>query len=192
MRVVVLFVGGFGLTACFALDGSEYVRVRVPVGQSADCEVSVTQPANYTPAPPDPCVATAPDIATCTPVAFVRAHEILTGPDCYLDNKVTNGEVGRVMQCAGSSSGAAIAVFERATFVGKLTGGYLDVCKSTTYDIPEGDRCTWRTEQRLSGALSDGTLAFSYSEGPVAGRKCTLACQARAAVDVLNAATPAE
>jgi hypothetical protein len=155
---------------------SEWVRVRVPVYRGP-AQVSIVgqraQPVST--ASTDLCERPAPDISSCHPVAYVRAGALEREPNCYLDNKVKTGSVGRLMECP---SGTALVVFDGATFVGESSGGYINVCASTTYDFPEGDRCTWRTEQRISGALEQG-LSYAYNEAPVAGRACTLACRAR-------------
>jgi len=153
-------------------EGSEYVPVTVAVYRAPTLE---TAP----PAPPGVCDRGAPDIATCTPVATVRVRGLALDPRCYYDNKVTNGEVGRVMQCPSGT----MVVFERAAFVGGA-GGWVDACTASTYDFPQGDRCTWRTEQRIEGSLS-GSLTYSYVESPVAGHDCTLACRATASLDVM-------
>lgn len=165
--------------ACFPVDETELVRVRVPV-YSGPAEVSVVQQSQRTTT--DACERPAPDITDCTPVAYVRASAVERESNCFYDNKVTSGEIGRVMQCP---SNAALIVFDKATFVGESINGYVNVCKSTTYDFPQGDDCTWRTEQRISGALDRG-LAYSYTEAPVAGRACTLACRARADISFLR------
>jgi hypothetical protein len=153
---------------------SEWVRVRVPVYRGP-ASVSIIAQAPSAPASVDPCERAAPDISSCHPVAYVRASTLEREPNCYLDNKVNTGSVGRLMECPNST---ALVVFDGATFVGESNGGYINVCASTTYDFPEGDRCTWRTEQRISGALGQG-LSYAYNEAPVAGRACTLACRAR-------------
>ena len=177
MRFALLFALCAG---CFCdPPRSEWVRVRVPVyrgpaqvsviGQSAPIE------AQTAPTSVDPCERPAPDITTCHAVAYVRASRLEREPNCYLDNKVQTGSVGRLMACPNST---ALVVFDGATFVGESNGGYINVCTSTTYDFPEGDRCTWRTEQRISGSLDQG-LSYAYNEAPVAGGACTLACRAR-------------
>lgn len=167
---------------------SEWVRVRVPVYRGP-AQVSViagsgpvAQPPPVAPASMDPCERPAPDISSCHPVAYVRASTLEREPNCYLDNKVTTGSVGRLMECPNST---ALVVFDGATFVGESNGGYINVCASTTYDFPEGDRCTWRTEQRISGALESG-LSYAYNEAPVAGRACTLACRARTELGIVR------
>jgi hypothetical protein len=165
--------------ACFPMDETELVRVRVPV-YTGPAEVNVLPQSQR--ASTDPCDRAAPDISTCTPVGYVRASVLERESNCYYDNKVSTGEVGRLMQCP---SNAALIVFDTATFVGESINGYVNVCKSTTYDFPQGDDCTWRTEQRISGALDHG-LAYAYSEAPVAGRACTLACRARADVGLVH------
>ncbi len=86
------------------------------------------------------------------------------------------------MQCPDET---ALVVFDRATFVGETVNGYVNVCKTSTYDFPQGDDCTWRTEQRISGTLDRG-LSYAYAEAPVAGRACTLACRARADVSLVR------
>ena len=96
------------------------------------------------------------------------------------DTKIRNGEIGRLMQCPGGH----LVVFDRGMFVGLSSGEYVNACASSTYDFPQGDDCTWRTEQRIAGSTS-GPLAYSYSESPVAGRDCTLSCRAHATLDVL-------
>lgn len=173
MRSVVL--AALALTGCFCDSPSrgEWVRVRVPV-YTGPAEVSVVGQAR-TPATHDPCDKPTPDISTCHPVAYVRASALESEPNCYYDTKVKSGEVGRILECPDNS---ALVVFDGATFVGETSGGYINACKTTTYDFPEGDRCTWRTEQRIEGSLERG-LAYAYSESPVAGHACTLACRAR-------------
>jgi len=123
----------------------------------------------------------APDIASCVPVADVRVGDVLPGERCYLDTKVHASQTGRVMQCPAAG---AMIVFDGALFVGVMTNGYVDVCKTSTYDLAGGDDCTWRTEQRIHGSLS-GAMGYSYSESPVVGRACTLACRATATIETL-------
>ena len=179
MRFAVLFT--LVCAGCFCdPPRSEWVRVRVPVYRGPAQVIVVqgqAQPVQQaaTPASVDPCERPAPDISSCHPVAYVRASTLEREPNCYLDNKVKTGSVGRLMECPNAT---ALVVFDGATFVGESSGGYINVCASTTYDFPEGDRCTWRTEQRISGALEQG-LSYAYNESPVAGRACTLACRAR-------------
>ena len=202
---------GFAFAACascFPYDASsEFVPVTVRV-YNGEAEAVA---ARARPSVADPCDATPPDVATCTPVATVRVRDLERDPNCYYDTKVTNGEVGRVMQCGARS----IVVFETATFVGapSTPSGFVDACTSSTYDFPQGDECTWRTEQRIVGSL-DGPLTFSYAESPIAwsaasgrdgawsaaarregavsvggdgaGRACTLACRQHAALDVVR------
>ncbi len=179
--------------ACIPVARDEFVPVRVPVcteqpavavalqSQRVDAPVAMgAAPTNS-----DPCDVPQSSISECSGVAHVRVGDILTQPHCYLDTKVRSGEVGRLMQCP---SGMMI-VFENATFVGHTAEGYVNVCKSTTYDFPAkedgGDDCTWRTEQRITGSLS-GALSFSYSEGPVAGGSCNLACRAQSTIEVIR------
>jgi hypothetical protein len=201
MRSVVvaraLFVSCLGAAgACLPIERDEFVPVRVPVCHDPGSAFVVQpQPGVATAvmgeAPPvatgaaaDPCDVAPPPIATCTPVAYVRVGELPSRPECFLDTQVSSGEVGRVMKCPSSW----MVVFAHAAFVGQGGDDYVDVCKSTTYDFPQGDDCTWRTEQRLQGSLSPSSsgLSFSYNEAPVAGRDCTLACRIHADVDVLH------
>ena len=184
MRFALLFTLCAG---CFCEPPrSEWVRVRVPVYRGpAEVHVIAQNAPNSertAPASVDPCERPAPDISSCRPVAYVRASTLEREPNCYLDNKVKTGSVGRLMECPGST---ALVVFDGATFVGESSGGYINVCASTTYDFPEGDRCTWRTEQRISGALESG-LSYAYNEAPVAGRSCTLACRARTELGIVR------
>ncbi len=178
--------------ACFPAARDEFVPVRVPVCTEQPSFVvsgSASDTLALTPSAPgeaDPCDVAASSISECSGVGHVRVGDILTQPHCYLDTKVRSGEVGRLMQCP---SGMMI-VFENATFVGHNgADGYVNVCKSTTYDFPAkrdgGDDCTWRTEQRITGSLS-GALTFAYSEGPVAGEACSLACRARSTLEVIR------
>jgi hypothetical protein len=181
-------------TSCFPWDeSSEYVRVTVPVYEgpahvTVTPRESVAPGARVYPSSADPCDAPAPDIATCTPIGTVRLHDLDQDPRCYYDTKVTDGEIGGVLQCP---NGRALAVFDHAIFAGEAQGGYLDVCQTTTYDFPQGDDCRWRTEQRIHGTLS-GPMSFSYVESPVGwpadgdGRACTLACRAHATLDVVR------
>ncbi len=170
------------LVACLPMDQEgELVRVRVPV-YTGPAEVSV-RPQQPRLSGSDPCERAAPDISACTAVAYVRSSALVTQPNCFLDAKVRGDQVGRVMQCPNDT---ALVVFDGATFVGESVNGYVNVCKTTTYDFPQGDDCTWRTEQRISGTLDRG-LSYAYAEAPVAGRACTLACRARADVSLVRA-----
>ena len=176
--------------ACFDAEHEEFIPVRVPVcgepaaevataGAAAPAAVAVTIGPSATPG--DPCDTPPPSITTCTGVGYVRVGPIQSEPNCYLDTKIRAGEVGRLMQCPSG----AMVVFEGATFVGDSADGYVNVCQSTTYDFPQGDDCTWRTEQRIQGSIS-GALSFSYVEGPVAGASCTLACRAHAPLEIIR------
>jgi len=174
------------------------VRVRVYDGEGAVSTIARTPSADPSlgiravPPSADPCDAARPDIAGCTPVASVRVRDLEREPNCYYDTKVTEGEVGRLMQCPGGQ----MIVFERATFAGPNANGFVNTCTTSTYDLPQGDACTWRTEQRIFGELrrpafggsaegpTSGPLTFSYVESPVAGRDCTLACRQHAVLDV--------
>ncbi len=191
LRMRLLGAVGFAVAcaACFPYDASsEFVPVTVRVYNG---EAETTVAARPRPSA-DPCDATPPDLATCTPVATVRVRDLEREPNCYYDTKVTNGEIGRVMQCGAR----AIVVFETATFVGapSTPSGFVDACASSTYDFAEGDDCTWRTEQRIVGSLQR-PLAFSYAESPVSwsaaagreasGRACTLACRQHGTLDVM-------
>jgi hypothetical protein len=167
---------------CCLEEQTELVAVRVPVWRENATTLEVRQQQQVA-SSVDPCDQPAPDIASCAPVAYVRAGSVMTQPRCYLDTKVNSGDIGRVMQCPSEQ---VIVAFEHATFVGQSSNGYLNVCKTTTYDFPEGDNCTWRTEQRIVGQLQSRELTFSYTEGPVAGRACTLACRAQATVGVIS------
>ncbi len=130
----------------------------------------------------DPCDMREPNIATCSPVATVRAGEILGDARCFYDTRVQEDDVGRVLKCGASR---AMIVFEHARFTGTFAKGALNVCATTTYDFASGDRCTWRSEQRIHGSLACG-LGYSYSESPVAGESCTLACQARGVLTAID------
>lgn len=162
--------------ACCPWEGAGYewvpVRVRVYNGEGAVSAIARAPSA-------DPCDAPPPDIAGCTPVASVRVRDLEREPNCYYDTKVTEGEIGRLMQCPGGQ----MIVFERATFAGPSANGFVNACTTSTYDLPQGDACTWRTEQRVQGPAS-GPLTFSYVESPVAGRDCTLACRQHAVLDI--------
>ena len=177
MKYVVMAAGVLACVGCF--DAEEFAPVSVPVYDH--CSTAELRSADVRAT--DPCGSPAPDISTCTPIATVRTSNILTQPSCYLDTTFHAGESGRVLQCAG---GRAVVVFEKAIFSGDLAGGDRHSCKTTSYDFPQGDSCTWRTEQRISGSMQNGVLAFSYAESPVAGRDCTLACSARASLDLLS------
>lgn len=174
-------------TACFDAGYDEFVPVRVPVYTGPGTAVAVpgvaapSHDVEPSETHQDPCDAPPPSITTCTAVAYVRMGPVTSDPNCYIDTKVHDGEVGRLMQCPSGT----IVVFEDATFVGDSADGYVNVCKSTTYDFPQGDECTWRTEQRIQGSLS-GDLTFSYVEGPVAGGSCTLACRAHSTLEVIR------
>jgi hypothetical protein len=165
---------------CCLGEETELVAVRVPVWHPSS---GGTETMEVPQAPPslDPCDQPAPNIASCSPVAYVRAGAITTQPRCYLDTKIKAGDLGRVMQCPSGT----MVVFDGATFVGTSTNGYINACQTTTYDFPQGDSCTWRTEQRIVGTLS-GPLTFSYTEGPVAGSECTLSCRAHASLDLVS------
>jgi hypothetical protein len=176
----------FVAACCPWYEGSEYVPVRVAV-YSGPAEATIT---GGPPAAPSPCDRATPDISTCTPVATVRVRGLSLDPRCFYDNKVSDGEIGRVMQCPGET----MVVFEHARFVGEgLPGsglrpdgvGFVDACAATTYDFPQGDNCTWRTEQRIEGPLS-GPMTYSYTEAPVGGADCTLACRTTASLDVVG------
>jgi hypothetical protein len=170
------------LVVCGACcEESDFVPVTVPVYSGAAMgDVRYMTPAVRS---TDPCDQPPAEIANCTPLATVRASGIATQPSCYLDTTFRAGDVGRVMSCPGSK---ALVVFEKAVFSGDLVNGYLHVCKTTSYDFPQGDACTWRTEQRVSGPTSGTPLSFSYTESPVAGHDCTLACTAKASLDLLS------
>ncbi|HSQ62176.1 MAG TPA: hypothetical protein VLM85_03140 [Polyangiaceae bacterium] len=185
IATLVLACGG-----CFDAEHEEFIPVRVPVCSEAVAEVTtggaaapstgdVTNGPSATPG--DPCDTPPPTITTCTGVGYVRVGPIRTEPNCYLDVRIRAGEVGRLMLCPSG----VMVVFEGATFVGDSADGYVNVCQSTTYDFPQGDDCTWRTEQRIQGSLS-GPLSFSYVEGPVAGASCTLACRAHAPLEIIR------
>lgn len=158
------------ITGCCAPQ-DEYVPVVVPVARGGELEV-VSDEATV--AGRDPCDMREPKIETCSPVATVRAGEILGDSRCFYDTKVHEDDIGRVLVCGDSR---ALVVFDHARFAGTWAKGALNVCKTTTYDFAGGDRCTWRTEQRIHGSLACG-LGYSYSESPIAGGACTLACRA--------------
>lgn len=168
----LVFVAG-----CFPwANGDDYVPVTVAV-YPGGAEVAAPRP----PPASGACDEPTPDISTCSPVATVRVRGLVLDPRCFYDNRVSDGEVGRVMQCPNE----AMIVFERASFVGEASAGYVDACTTSAYDFPQGDDCTWRTEQRIEGPAS-GPLSYTYTEAPVAGRACTLACRTTATLDVVE------
>ncbi len=150
-----------------------HVRSRAARGDDEPVDVGVRDVPPPADPSTDPCDMPAPDISSCVPVAYVRASEVMVDDErCYLDAKVHAAEVGRVMQCGG---GSAMVVFDDAAFVGVSSNGYVNVWKTTTYELPHTDNCTWRTEQRIHGTLPN--LGYSYTESPVTGRACTLSCR---------------
>lgn len=189
LAILVVAVCG----ACIPVARDEFIPVRVPVcteqpsvvGMMSTQTMPVAVSAPPTTSTSDPCDAAPSSISLCSGIAHVRVGDILTQPHCYLDTKVRSGEVGRLMQCPSG----VVVVFENAIFAGDVADGYINTCKSTTYDFPErengGDDCTWRTEQRIVGSINDG-LSFSYTEGPVAGASCSLACRAHSTLEVIR------
>ena len=152
------------LTGC-CMSQDEFVPVLVPVAHPGELRARTPRLARVIRDMREP------DIQTCTPVATVRAGEILGDARCFYDTRVQHDDVGRVLVCPGSH---AMVVFDHARFAGTWTNGALNVCAVTTYDMPEGDRCT--------GAPSSASTARSRAarllvpEAPVAGQSCALAC----------------
>jgi len=182
MRIAVL--------ACLMLAAceDEYVPVVVPVARVGGAIVSTSERDDAIVASIDPCDMHEPNIERCTPIATVRAGAVLGDGRCFYDTKVQKDDVGRILSCPNHR---ALVVFDRARdaggarFVGTYSRGALNVCATSTYDFPQGDGCTWHTEQRITGSLACG-FGYSYSESPVAGKSCTLACSARGKLAALD------
>jgi hypothetical protein len=119
-----------------------------------------------------------PDAGPCA--ATLVAAAVTATPGCWVDEKVANQTTSLTYACAG---GAAVAPFD-VDFVGSVsTDGRVDL--GATSDFEWDDGCRWRSEQRIVGALSAGTLDYSYTEKPIAGEGCASAhCTASAQVAV--------
>lgn len=120
---------------------------------------------------------------------------IQTQAGCQLDERLTTGPGRLSFPCSGD--GPVEAVFNEHRFEGSVTGGSVALTLLTELDWQDG--CHWQTRQTIRGSLralgaSAGAsatekaatpkLVWSYTEGPVSGSNCYLACKAKADITV--------
>jgi hypothetical protein len=99
---------------------------------------------------------------------------------CFLDLALATGADGALtVFCRGGYSSAD---FGKGLFEGNFTGGFVEVCRGTTFKYNDG--CTWVSAQRISGTLASGTLTFEYGEAPITGSPCASACTATGVIVV--------
>jgi len=125
---------------------------------------------------PLPIEEPTPDAGACT--ATLSAASVLRTPGCWVDEKVSNRSAVLSYPCGGGTATAGFA----APFSGIVTAeGQVDIGTTTTFSWDDG--CTWKSEQRITGKLSSGTLSYTYREAPVKGARCSSShCVANAKV----------
>lgn len=146
-------------------------------------------------APPPPAdveiVAPAPAVQGAAPAPPTHHGErctvslgvepiVASSPTCFVDARVRDGKGEIAFPCTG---GDAEARFGSTRFRGAVSQGVVDVSLSTTFDFKDG--CRWISQQRITGALSEPALEYSYTESPAPDQSgCASACSARARLAV--------
>lgn len=96
---------------------------------------------------------------------------------CWIDQKVGNQVATLVWDCSSGEARADFAV----PFTGTVKSGMVEITATTHFSWSDG--CQWRSNQRIDGMLSSGSLTYHYSEEPIEGTGCAPAyCKATAPV----------
>jgi len=168
-------------TLAVALLGSTVACMREGAPPIAPVDVAVTDLADAGVAAQLP-ITSAPTNGRCT--ARLKPQPIKTGAGCTLDERISKATGVLSYPCSGN--GNVEAVFGEHRFQGAMSDGTLSLDLTTEIDWEDG--CHWETRQAIVGELkSDGKsakLAWSYTEGPVAGTNCYGSCEAKADIDV--------
>ena len=127
-------------------------------------------------------VTSAPSSGRCN--ARLQPQPIKTGAGCTLDERISQAAGHLSYPCSGN--GDAEAVFGEHHFEGTMSNGTLTLDLTTEIDWEDG--CHWETKQEIVGELrgeaKNAKLAWSYTEGPVAGTNCYGSCEAKAEIHV--------
>jgi len=123
----------------------------------------------------------------CTVQANVGT--ITTQSGCYVDIVVHEGDTGTVEYACDGKSTWARAKFNGTTFLGTVSGSFVNICIGTVYPWTDGPACnyhqsTWASAQRIYGDLASGELTFVYDEKQVSGMSCDIACTAMGALAI--------
>lgn len=175
MRVLVTTLAVVALSmslACVREGAPPVAPVDVAVADLGDAGMAALMPTPSAPAADGRCTAR------------LKPQPIKTGAGCTLDERISKGTGLLTYPCAGN--GNVEAVFGEHHFEGAMSDGTLSLDLTTEIDWEDG--CHWETRQAIVGELkSDGKsakLAWSYTEGPVAGTNCYGSCEAKADIDV--------
>ena len=175
MRALVATLAVAALTmsvACVREGAPPVAPVDVAVAELGDAGVAAQSPVTSAPAANVRCTAR------------LKPQPIKTGAGCTLDERISKSSGLLMYPCSGN--GSVEAVFGEHRFEGSMTDGTLSLDLTTEIDWEDG--CHWETKQAIVGELKgDGKsakLAWSYSEGPVAGTNCYGSCDAKAEIDV--------
>ncbi len=86
---------------------------------------------------------------------------------CFVDVVIKEQMKGMLQYPCAGTGGATIA-FGSNLFKGTINGCQVDTTHNTQFVWSDG--CTWRSTQKIGGLLSKRTLAYTYSEKPLAGQ----------------------
>jgi hypothetical protein len=124
---------------------------------------------------------------TCS-VQLVAAKIQKSSPTCYLDERISRAPGALYYPCNGD--GPAEAQFGDHRYVGRLTGGDVELTLSTELDWEDG--CQWGTTAVISGTLvskaepATKQLFWRYHDRILAGSNCSGVCTARTVIDVTS------
>lgn len=118
------------------------------------------------------------ELGDCAPALLVT--EINSSmADCFVDTLPVGSRGELRYPCGG---GPVTATFGPIAASGTVANGFVELGASTAFVWDDG--CTWETTQRLAGALSAGTLSYTYSESTVSGSDCARPCTASGTIRV--------
>ncbi len=131
----------------------------------------------------------APAGPTCTLRLTLAGRIEKSSATCYLDERISRS-AGRVRYpCNGD--GPVEAEFGEHRYVGRATGGEVEIEMSTELDWDDG--CHWGTRAVIGGTLVSGgapskkSLTWTYRDHVIQGSSCSAVCNASAQLRVVAA-----
>lgn len=108
--------------------------------------------------------------------------KVKTRPGCFVDTPKRGSTGKATFRCRG---GETHVVLGRHTFDGTVEGGELEALATSEFEFSDG--CVWKTRQEVSGRLTDGELAYHYTERVVSSDgSCASPCTASGTVAVAD------
>lgn len=131
-------------------------------GPMGTCEVAAAQKPN----------------ATCK-LQVTLNNFTVSNETCFVDVPFKDGDQGQLNFACGQ--GPATLDFPGGSFVGTSDSCNVNLTRITQY--PFSDGCIWETKQTVVGKL-DGQLVYKYTEKPVKGSNCAMACTVDAVMNL--------